>query len=112
MLLESDKTRLHHMLEAAEEAVVFSTNRRRSDLDEDRQFQLALVRGLEIIGEAASRMSEAARSDCPHIPWSRMVSARNRLGHVYFDVDLDIVWQTVTQELPALIREIKAVLNV
>lgn len=99
------------MLKAAEEAVVFSLHRSRNDLDNDRQFQFALVRCIEIIGEAASRTSEPTRSVCPHIPWARMVSTRNRLVHAYFDVDLDIVWQTVTGELPALIREIKRTLH-
>jgi len=111
MLPESDKTRFHHMLVAAEEAIAFLRNRSRNDLDNDRQLQLALMRCLEIIGEAASRMSEETRSNNPGIPWSRMVGARNRLIHVYFDVDLDIVWKTVSEELPALICEIKVVVN-
>lgn len=99
------------MLQAAEEAVNFSLHRSRIDLDNDRQFQFALVRCIEIIGEAASRMSEATRSVHPQLPWARMVSARNRLVHVYFDVDLDIVWQTVTGELPTLIREVRQILH-
>ncbi len=66
-------------------------------------FSLALVRCLEVLGEAASKVSEEVRSRLPGIPFSRMVSTRNRLIHAYFDVDLDVVWKTVTENLPPLV---------
>jgi uncharacterized protein with HEPN domain len=65
-------------------------------------FALALVRLLEIIGEAARRVSVGLRESHPEIPWAEIAGTRDRLIHGYFDVDLDIVWGIVTQDLPAL----------
>jgi uncharacterized protein with HEPN domain len=66
----------------------------RPDLDRDRLLNLALVRLLEIVGEAASRMPQEERARHPEIPWSDIVSLRNRLIHGYDEVDFDILWQT------------------
>ena len=64
---------------------------------------MALTRCLEILGEAASKMSADASARFPAIPFPKIVSMRNRLIHAYFDVDLDIVWTTVREDLPALL---------
>ncbi len=95
------------MLEAAREARTFVKGYARSDLDGNRMLVLALLKSIEIIGEAASRVTSEARAACPSIPWAAIVGMRNRLVHGYFDVDLDIVWATVDQELPDLIRELE-----
>jgi uncharacterized protein with HEPN domain len=71
----------------------------------------AVVRGLEIIGEAASQVSEATRQACPDIPWPLIVGMRHRLIHAYFDVDLDRVWDTVMLDLPPLIMALERVLG-
>ena len=76
----------------------------RPDLDGNRQLNLALTRLLEIIGEAASRMSEDERARYTVIPWPHIVGLRNRLIHGYDSVDFDILWQIVTQDLPPLIE--------
>jgi uncharacterized protein with HEPN domain len=68
----------------------------------------AVVRGIEIIGEAAARMSREAQEAATEIPWAAMASMRHRLIHGYFDVDPDIVWQTATEEVPALIDHLRA----
>jgi len=78
--------------------------RKRSDLDSDRQFNLALVRLLEIVGEAANRVPEEERIRITDIPWPQIVSLRNRLIHGYDEVDFDILWQIVTRDLPHLIE--------
>lgn len=78
--------------------------RERADLDRDRLFNLALVRLLEIIGEAANRVPEENRSQIPGIPWPQIVSLRNRLIHGYDEVDFDILWRIVTHDLPQLIE--------
>jgi uncharacterized protein with HEPN domain len=62
----------------------------------------ALVRAVEIVGEAASRVEGEARETLPDVPWPEIVGMRNRLIHAYFDVDRDILWSTVIQALPAL----------
>jgi uncharacterized protein with HEPN domain len=98
------------MLEAASDAVDFASARQRSDLDQDKMLALALVKAIEIIGEAASRVSQEGRAAHPAIPWSAIVAMRNRLIHGYFSIDHDVVWSTVTEELPPLIRKLQALL--
>lgn len=106
-----DLDRLRHMVEAAQEAVDHAAGRTRQDLDEERLLQHALVRLVEIVGEAAGRLSPETQAMAPHLPWSMMVSMRNRLIHDYFMVDLDVVWDTVTLDLPALIPQIERLLE-
>ena len=107
MPLLDDDLRLRHMLEAAQKAVSFAEQRTRADLDTDDQFALALTRLLEIVGEAAGSVSDAVREANPAIPWRSIISTRNRLIHGYFDVDLDVLWNIVTHDLPLLIRELQ-----
>ena len=95
------------MLDAAREAVSFASGRARADLDDDRQLVLALVKDVEIVGEAANAVDEATRAELPHISWQEIVAMRNRLVHAYFEINLDIVWQTVRQDLPMLIAELE-----
>jgi uncharacterized protein with HEPN domain len=90
------------MLDAVLEVIEFTHNKKRSDLDSDRKLKHALVRLLEIIGEAAAGISSDTKQECPDIPWKEMIGMRNRLIHGYFDVDLDIVWQTVSKDIPPL----------
>lgn len=90
------------MLEAAENALRFVSGKNRADLDSDPMLLFALVRAIEIIGEASSRVSATQRDASPTLPWSAIVAMRNRLIHAYFDIDRDIVWRTVTEEIPLL----------
>lgn len=86
-MLESDSVRLRHMLDAAREAVEFGTGSKPEDLVEKRVLALALVRSIEIIGEAASRVSQDLRAAYPEAPWGDIIGMRNRLIHAYFEVD-------------------------
>ena len=104
---KQDLNRLVHMLEAAKEAVGYTVGRDREDLNSDRQLVHSLVRCLEIIGEAATRVSTQCKSDIAHIQWEDMTGMRNRLIHAYFDINLNIVWRTVKEELPTLIEELE-----
>lgn len=88
------------MLAAAEEALSISHERSRISL-------LAVMKDIEIIGEAASRVSAELRLDAPTVPWGDIVGMRNRLIHAYFDVKPKIVWETVDRDLPDLIRELR-----
>jgi uncharacterized protein with HEPN domain len=106
-----DLIRLEHMRDAAREAVTFMRGRTRADLDTDRMVVLAVVKAIEIIGEAASRVSAAGQAEAPQLPWHQMVAMRNRLIHAYFDVDLDVVWSTVQQELPGLLVDLERALQ-
>lgn len=96
------------MIDAAEAAIRFVRDRDRGDLDTDQMLLFALVRATEVIGEAASKVSEATRSRWPAIPWPAIVSMRNRLIHAYFDVDREILWKTATEELPMLLAQLQA----
>lgn len=108
---KDDQVRLRHMLDAAREAVTFVQGRRRADLDTDRMLALSLVKEIEIIGEAANQIAKTAREELPEIPWADIIGMRNRLVHAYFDINLEILWQTVEQDLPPLIRALERVLK-
>lgn len=105
-----DISRLRHMREAAHAALQFMAGKDRATLDHDLQLVFAVVRAVEIIGEAASRISPEFRQQNPQFPWAAIVGMRNRLVHAYFDVDLDQVWKTVKNDLPLLIAELDQLL--
>jgi uncharacterized protein with HEPN domain len=94
---------LHHMLDAAQEAIEFTQGRSYIDLSGDRKLVLALVKDVEIIGEAAYRVSQSTRNQLPGIPWDDIIGMRHRLVHAYFDINLEILWRTVQDDLPPLI---------
>lgn len=99
------------MLDAAREAMSFASGRSRIDLDGDRMLVLAVVKDVEIIGEAASRTTPALQQAHPEIPWAEIIAMLNRLTHAYFDVDLQVVWDTVTDDLPKLVALLEPVVN-
>ena len=101
-----DSGRMRHMREAAQKAVDFSHGKTRADLETDEILCLALVRLLEIVGEAAAGISSGTRSQISQIPWSKIVGMRNRLVHGYDQIDLDILLQTLTQDLGGLIGQL------
>lgn len=111
MRLESDAARLRHMVEAAQEAISYADGRAVSDLESDRPLLHSLTRCVEILSEAAARVTPETREAHPEIPWSRIVGMRNRLIHAYFDVNHEILWQTVISELPGLLACLEAILN-
>lgn len=85
--------------------------RTRSDLDSDRQLNLSLVRLVEVVGEAATRLPEGFRARYPRVPWRAMVGMRNRLIHGYDVIDVDRLWEVVRKDLPRLIRELDAIVD-
>lgn len=101
-----DRVRLRHMLDAALEIRQYVQSARREDLNRDRKLVHSLVRLFEIIGEAATQISEQLREDIPDIPWFVIIGMRNRLIHAYFSIDLDVVWSTSTQDIPLLITQL------
>ncbi len=98
-----DVVRVRHMIEAGQSALRFVAGRQRADLDKDEMLRFALVRAVEIIGEAASRVSSETRSANPSVPWADAILMRNRLIHVYFDLDHNILWKTAIEDIPALL---------
>jgi len=106
-----DVIRLRHMLDAAHDAVSFAEGCSREDLDSDRQLVLAVVKCIEIIGEAASRVSPEGQAEAPELPWRDMIDMRHRLVHAYYDVNLDVVWSTLREDLPPLIAALENVIE-
>ena len=82
----------------------------KEDFEGDRQLILSLIKEVEIIGEAANKISSDFRSEHSQIPWYIIVRTRNRLIHGYFDIDTNIVWRTITEELPPLIDELEKII--
>lgn len=110
-MTDSDDTRrMRHMVEAAEKALRFVEGKTRSDLNEDEILCLALLRLLEIIGEAGVRVSQAAHDRHAEIPWPKIIGMRNRLVHGYDEIDLEVLWQTLGQDLKPLINSLKEIL--
>jgi len=106
MSRHDDAVRLRHMLDAARKAVALLAGRTRAQLEGDEVAQLALARLLEIVGEAAGRVSPDYRASQPQLPWAEMGGLRNRLAHAYFDVDLDVLVDIVVKDLPPLIEHL------
>ncbi len=106
-----DVIRLRHMLDAARETLAFAAGKKRSELDSDRMLTLSLIKSIEIVGEAASKVTQETRQAYPEIPWPDIIAMRNRLIHIYFDIDLDRVWDTVTDDIPRLINLLESALN-
>jgi uncharacterized protein with HEPN domain len=106
----SDEVRLRHMLDAAYAATRLAHERARGDLDSDEGLAHSLVRVIQIIGEAANHVDESIRESNPSIPWTEIISMRNRLVHAYHDINLDIVWKTVREDLPLLTKHLEVIL--
>ena len=90
-MLPDDRWRVGHMIEAAEQALAFVAGHDRADLDADAMLRLALTRAVEIVGEAASQVSDSGRLELAGLPWAQIVGMRNRLVHAYFDINRDIL---------------------
>lgn len=99
------------MRDAAIEAINFASGRRRDELNINRMLTLALVKDIEIVGEAASKISAECRAKYPQIFWGQIIGMRNRLTHAYFEVNLDIVWQVVTNDLPPLVIDLEQIIS-
>lgn len=105
------KIRLQHMLDYAQEAYAFGQKRSRADLDSDRLLDLGLLHLITLIGEAANYLTSEEQARYSEIPWPEIVGMRNRLVHGYDMVDYDILWITVTEDLPPLIAALEKILS-
>jgi uncharacterized protein with HEPN domain len=111
MLLDADRTRILHMIEAAREALDYAQGRDLAGAEADRPFQRLLVWNIMILGEAAARVSTTLREAHPEIPWRTIIDTRNRLIHAYFEVNLAVIWSTVNDDLPNLVPQLEAILE-
>ena len=103
--------RVRHMLDHAREAVEMVRGKTRADLDANRQLNLALVRLVEVIGEAAARIPDDFRARYPQVPWRQIVGMRHRMIHDYDVIDFDILWAVLRQDLPPLIEQLEAIVR-
>ena len=106
-----DLVRLRHIVDALSAAIGFVQGRQREDLDDDQMLLFALMQAIQIVGEAASKISAELRDRHADIPWINIIGMRNRLVHAYFDINRDILWTTVTQACPELLAQIKPLLD-
>lgn len=111
MARREDIVLLRDMLDAAKEAVSFAQGRERGDLDKDRKLVLSLVHLVEIVGEAAGKVSEKFQKAHAEVPWAIIVGMRNRLIHAYFDIDLDRVWDTAKEDLPSPVVKLEKIVH-
>ena len=99
------------MLMAAREAQDMARGATLSDFKQSRTLQLAIMKAVEIVGEAASRVGADTKQAHPDIPWAEIVGMRNRLVHGYFDINLVRVWETVEQDIPRLIAQLEGLVS-
>jgi uncharacterized protein with HEPN domain len=109
-MAKRDRQRIADMLAAAQKAIAFTHEKSRPDLDEDEILTLALVRLLEIVGEAARYVPDEIKSSFPDVSWREIAGTRNRLIHGYFAVDLDVVWSIIESDLPILVQQLERIL--
>lgn len=100
------------MLDHAREAMILSKGKSAQELVDDRVLSLAIVRLMEIVGEAANRVPHENRSKHPEIPWTQIISLRNRLIHGYDAIDYEILWQILDHDLPELVFSLERILGI
>jgi len=111
MTLHDPNIRIRHMCDHAEEAIQMLGTTTLDELRGDRKLQLALVQLIEIVGEAATRIPEDVRNAHPAIPWQLAADMRNKLIHGYDVIEFGIIYDTVKDDLPPLVRQLRAVLS-
>ena len=107
---EADRSRLEDMLEAALAALEFAEGKTRASLDTDKQFQYAIRKAIEVVGGAASKVSQETRDQNPQIAWQPIIGMRNILTHVYMHIDYDRVWDVITEDLPPLVAQLEKII--
>lgn len=108
--MDRDRLYLGHVLSAIADIEDFASEGRASFM-QDRKTQSAVIRQLEVVGEAVKQLSDPLRKAHPAVPWRLIAGARDRLIHGYFQVDLDSVWTMVAEDLPVLKSQIQTILR-
>jgi len=104
---QGDLLYLGHMLDASLQAIAKIEGKSREEFDEDENLRLALTHLIQMIGEAARRVSAESQKRYPQIPWNDIIKMRHKLVHDYLDVDFDVVWEVVTIDLPELVPQLR-----
>ena len=104
-----DRVRLRHIADALSAAIRFTEGRRH--LDKDEMLAFALLHAIQVVGEAAVKVSAEFCNQHPQIPWAPITGMRHRLVHSYFDINHDILWTTVTESVPELLAQVDRLLS-
>lgn len=105
--MRSDDYLLLDMLVAARNIHAFVAGMSFADLQANKMAQSAVIRELQVIGEAARRVSDAVRAEHAEIEWPLIIGLRNRLVHEYFAIRLDVVWDIVQEDIPSLMAQLE-----
>lgn len=111
MTQHDDRLYLGHMLDMARLAREFTDGVSKEQFDRNEMMRRALVNALQTLGEAARHVSPAGRANVPEIPWPRVIGMRHRLVRDYMNIDFDVVWQVVQEDLSSLIAALETVLS-
>jgi uncharacterized protein with HEPN domain len=111
MKMKDDTVYLRHILDAVAQIEQYLRGVSVDIYADNRMLQDAIVRQLEIIGEASGNLSKAFCNEHPEVPWGQIVAMRNRIAHDYMNVDMDIVWDVVQQDLPLLKGQAERILK-
>ncbi|HMO26137.1 MAG TPA: DUF86 domain-containing protein [Tepidisphaeraceae bacterium] len=106
-----DRVRVLHMIEAAETAIRAMRDKSLDDLRSDDVLSLAMVKALEIVGEAAWKVTPGTQAAIPQLPWDLIARMRHRLVHAYFDINLETVWRTIHEKLPPMLETLREALR-
>lgn len=109
--MRDDRLTLEQMLETARRIRAMASGRTRGEFDADEVRQLALLHLIQVLGEAASRVSAALRESQPELPWGAMAGMRNRIVHGYDHVDPDIVWRVATEDVEPVIAALERLID-
>lgn len=110
-MLPSNLELLRHIKDECDFIVKYTTKKSKETVFEDQILCRALVRSLEIIGEASRKLDEEFKSLYPHVEWKKMAGTRDRLIHDYFGIDYDIVWDIIENKLPDLNHSISQIIG-
>jgi uncharacterized protein with HEPN domain len=110
MTQHDPEVRIRHMRDHAHEAIEMLGSTTQDELRNDRKLQLALVQLIEIVGEAASRIPDEVRQANPAVPWQLAADMRNKLIHGYDVIEFAVVYDTVKDDLPALVQQLDGIL--
>jgi uncharacterized protein with HEPN domain len=111
MSRHNDQVPLQHMIDYIKQGIALSADKSRDDLDTNVLFELAMVRVVEVIGEAAARVSDEFQGQHPEIPWRQIIGVRNRLIHGYDQIHKDVLWKILKSDLPELLPKIERTLE-
>ncbi|PIZ47825.1 hypothetical protein CO180_03155 [candidate division WWE3 bacterium CG_4_9_14_3_um_filter_41_6] len=97
---------IHHIIDSTTQISEYLEGLNEAEFRQNRLVQDAVVRQLELIGEACSNLEENFRNSHPNIPWMQIIGMRNKLAHEYWDIDLGLIWQTAVSDAPQLKRQL------